>query len=293
MIGFFNRLWSDYWSSVDTRNKASRYFSEIYMYDSPDKTVSSSIRNLVSRLYSEQIRLKKLARSNLFIGSFVVVFSLYFIFTSLSEIDAYSRKSNEIELERRINQIQNDQKRVSELYLRCVNESNFILSGKGPAYADCIRYVSELNASIQKRQESQIIIAENKMNFKSMDVNEIYSMITRFTFIILLQIISFFFLRLYVSNNSGIKYFANEITNLESKYIAFLMSKESGGDIPVGTLINELARTERNFILVRGERTAFNSDEPRIRDLSESLSSLIEQMKGVAKGGGSEKGREA
>jgi hypothetical protein len=60
-----------------------------------------------------------------------------------------------------------------------------------------------------------------------------------------------------------------------------MMSKELEGDNSIDAVIHELARTERNFILARGERTAFNSDEPRLRDLSESLTSLIEKMKGA------------
>lgn len=279
-IGFLNRFWSGYWSSVDTRKKINSYFSELYMYESNDETVYNSIRRLISRLHSEQIRLKKSALSNLIIGSFVAIFSLYFIFTSLSEIDSYSRQSNALELQRRTDSIRYDQQRLEQLYRQCGFENNGPVLGAGPAYLACIRNASRFAESITMRLKLPDI---KKEKFESMSINEIYSMITRFTFIILLQIISFFFLKLYVSNNVGIKYFANEITNLESRYIAFMMSKELEGDNSIDAVIHELARTERNFILVRGERTAFNSDEPKLRDLSESLSSLIDKMKGAIK----------
>jgi hypothetical protein len=191
-IGFLNRFWSGYWSSVDTRKKINSYFSELYMYESNDETAYNSIRRLISRLHSEQIRLKKSALSNLIIGSFVVIFSLYFIFTSLSEIDSYSRQSNAIELQRKIDGVKSDQRRLEQLYRRCDYEKNGLVPGAGPAYIACMRNASKFAESVTMRLELPYIKTEK---FDSMSVNEIYSMITRFTFIILLQIISFFFLK--------------------------------------------------------------------------------------------------
>lgn len=77
----------------------------------------------------------------------------------------------------------------------------------------------------------------------------------RFTLSVFIEIFSFFFLKLYKSGLSEIKYFQNELTNAEFKFIATEKSIALGCKESTKSVIDELARTERNFKLTKGEST--------------------------------------
>ncbi|WP_426027221.1 hypothetical protein [Brevundimonas sp. TWP2-3-4b2] len=66
---------------------------------------------------------------------------------------------------------------------------------------------------------------------------------------------AFFFLATYRRNLTEIKYFQNELTNIESKLIASSISK-SNKSVDVKSVISSFLAVERNFILKRGESTA-------------------------------------
>jgi hypothetical protein len=78
----------------------------------------------------------------------------------------------------------------------------------------------------------------------------------RFTLSIFIEIFSFFFLRLYNTSLNDIKYFQNELTNIESRFIALRQATQAGDEKTLGMLLNNLGETERNFVLKKGETTA-------------------------------------
>ena len=82
-----------------------------------------------------------------------------------------------------------------------------------------------------------------------------FHFLPRFSLSILVEIFSFFFLKLYKSNLDDIKYFNNEKTNIEMKIIAIKTAFVFDDKESVKQLIIELAKTERNFILKKGEST--------------------------------------
>ncbi|MFH6967640.1 hypothetical protein [Flavobacterium sp. FlaQc-28] len=82
-----------------------------------------------------------------------------------------------------------------------------------------------------------------------------FHFLPRFSLSILVEIFSFFFLKLYKSNLEDIKYFNNEKTNIEMKIIAIKTAFVFDDKESVKQLIIELAKTERNFILKKGEST--------------------------------------
>ena len=77
----------------------------------------------------------------------------------------------------------------------------------------------------------------------------------RLSLVVLIEIFAYFFLRLYKASLEGIKYFQNELTNIESKFIGIegaILSK----DIDLKkSAIESFVKTERNFVLKRGEST--------------------------------------
>lgn len=79
--------------------------------------------------------------------------------------------------------------------------------------------------------------------------------LVKLSLVIFMQVFAYFFLRLYRHSLFEIKYFQNELTNIESKYLALNVALTSNNADAVKTISAELAKTERNFILKKGEST--------------------------------------
>lgn len=69
------------------------------------------------------------------------------------------------------------------------------------------------------------------------------------------NIFAFFFLATYRRNLTEVKYFQNELTNVESRAIATAIALDRDG-AEIEKVIGSLLNVERNFILKRGETTA-------------------------------------
>lgn len=104
--------------------------------------------------------------------------------------------------------------------------------------------------------------------------------VPRLSIIIFIEVFAFFFLRLYRENIHDSKYFQNEITNLDSKFIAFDAALISNDNENLKTLVNELSKTERNHILNKGESTV---DLEREKLETQTLKDVIDSLAGVIK----------
>ncbi|EGL0840757.1 hypothetical protein IPX32_002297, partial [Escherichia coli] len=93
------------------------------------------------------------------------------------------------------------------------------------------------------------IIPEDKLTF-------ITSFIPRLSLVILIEIFAYFFLKLYKSSLSEIKYFQNEMTNIEAKYAAIQCAKFTDDKNAFSSAIAALTATERNALLEKGQTTA-------------------------------------
>lgn len=79
--------------------------------------------------------------------------------------------------------------------------------------------------------------------------------VPRTLFVIFIEIFSFFFLNLYKKSLEEIKFFQNEITNLEAKYLALTIAEQSGNFKLISSALDQLLKTERNFVLKKDETT--------------------------------------
>jgi hypothetical protein len=79
--------------------------------------------------------------------------------------------------------------------------------------------------------------------------------IPRLTLVVFIETFAYFFLRLYKASLSEIKYFQNEMTNVECKFISLETAIASGDETMCGTVIEKLSGTERNFVLNKGQTT--------------------------------------
>ncbi|EUK17456.1 hypothetical protein [Commensalibacter papalotli (ex Servin-Garciduenas et al. 2014)] len=77
----------------------------------------------------------------------------------------------------------------------------------------------------------------------------------RISIIIFFEFFAFFFLRLYKNIQEDIKYYQNEISNIELKTFAAMTALASNDTSLLKPIIEQLAATERNFILKKGETT--------------------------------------
>lgn len=93
------------------------------------------------------------------------------------------------------------------------------------------------------------IIPEDKLTF-------ITGFIPRLSLVILIEVFAYFFLRLYKSSLSEIKYFQNEMTNIEAKYAAIQCAKFTDDKTAFSSAIAALTATERNALLEKGQTTA-------------------------------------
>lgn len=105
----------------------------------------------------------------------------------------------------------------------------------------------------------------------------------RLSLALLIEVFAYFFLRLYKENIGDIKYFHNEVTNIESKSIALSVATESGDESVKAEVIKVLASTERNFLLNKGQSTVELEREKienaRTQGLAEQIARILRQDK--------------
>ncbi|MDC5358605.1 hypothetical protein NRA39_10470 [Acinetobacter baumannii] len=99
-------------------------------------------------------------------------------------------------------------------------------------------------------------------------------------FVLLIEVFSYFFLKLYKQNLDDIKYYQNELTNIESKNLAVQIAKQSNNHKLITLCVEEFLRTERNFILEKDQST-IEIEKERIN--SNNNSNLLMALKDLVK----------
>ncbi|MEH6343462.1 MAG: hypothetical protein V7785_00120 [Bermanella sp.] len=99
-----------------------------------------------------------------------------------------------------------------------------------------------------------IFVLSAPISFKE-PIDFIESFVPRFSLVVFIEIFAYFFLRLYKDTLAEIKYFQNEITNVESKHLAVALAINNSSEEGVLNSIENLVKTERNHILEKGQTT--------------------------------------
>ncbi|MGZ2749622.1 hypothetical protein [Burkholderia stagnalis] len=106
----------------------------------------------------------------------------------------------------------------------------------------------------------------------------------RLSFALLIELFAYFFLKLYKSSLSEIKYFQNEITNIEAKSLALRVALSSDSPAVTGKVLGSLMATERNCILEKGQSTVdlerAKIERLDVAELAKGASTLLEKIKG-------------
>ncbi|MDN3494248.1 hypothetical protein [Winogradskyella bathintestinalis] len=108
----------------------------------------------------------------------------------------------------------------------------------------------------------------------------LYHYLPRLSLIIFIEVFAYFFLRLYKLNLNDMKYFQNELTTVELKLASITTAINFGKDIDISAITLELAKTERNFILKKGETTV-ELEKAKINksDINELVKSITNSVK--------------
>lgn len=93
---------------------------------------------------------------------------------------------------------------------------------------------------------------------------------------IILQLVSFFFLRLYAATEHEIKHHKNEITNMESRFAGAMFDAETSTPATRAIVLKSFMTVERNFLIKKGERTAATEVDTRYNDLVALLETLTQ-----------------
>lgn len=83
----------------------------------------------------------------------------------------------------------------------------------------------------------------------------ILNFIPKITIMVFMQTFSFYFLKIYKNNLQEIQYYQNELTNIEFKTLALKTALLSDDEKNIGSILNELLKTERNQVFKAGETT--------------------------------------
>lgn len=101
----------------------------------------------------------------------------------------------------------------------------------------------------------------------------------RLTLVLFIEIFAYFFLLLYKSSLAEIKYFQNELTNVEQKYAALISSIQYDESAVRNDVISILASTERNHVLEKGQTTVelekIRIEKEGLSDVAKHLASLL------------------
>ncbi|HCA5723038.1 hypothetical protein NRA42_04080 [Acinetobacter baumannii] len=99
-------------------------------------------------------------------------------------------------------------------------------------------------------------------------------------FVLLIEVFAYFFLKLYKQNLDDIKYYQNELTNIESKNLALQIAKQSNNYKLITVCIEEFLSTERNFILEKDQST-IEIEKERIN--SNNTNNTLQVLKDIFK----------
>ncbi|EDM67830.1 hypothetical protein PE36_17735 [Moritella sp. PE36] len=90
------------------------------------------------------------------------------------------------------------------------------------------------------------------------NIETVFYYTSRLFLVLMVQGISIFFLNLYKTTLNNIIYINNEVTNYEAKRDSLMLAFNSGDSTNTSKMLSNLANTERNFVLKKGETSVFD-----------------------------------
>lgn len=263
-------------------------FRNLFLQTEENMGFEKSTLRHISRLYSEQKRLENSSIRNLSLGIgivFIVVVYITYIFFGSGFGLGYLSSWTTAETTGFGVASQYSSSLIFDCYPREQRDGNTSFKqlkndDEINHRLECIKNAIPVEMAINNTNKSENPYRIPRGFFDQLSPDSLYSMVSKLLLITLLQLVSFFFLRLYVSNQSDAKYFSNEISNAEVRLQAYIAAKETGDTKIIADFVKKISGPERNFILKKGERVIFSSETPDIKDLSTSISEMKDILKG-------------
>jgi hypothetical protein len=104
--------------------------------------------------------------------------------------------------------------------------------------------------------------------------------VPRLTFVVFIEVFAYFFLRLYKLNLDDVKYYQNELTNMEAKILSCRAALLNDDKQTMKQIALTLSKTERNFVLKKGETT---TELEKLRTDTKSFSNELGKLVGLSK----------
>ena len=109
--------------------------------------------------------------------------------------------------------------------------------------------------------------------------------IPRISIVILIEMFSYFFLNLYKDSIDRIKYYQNELTNIESRKIAILACIAIDKDnVHKASVIERLLQVERNIVLKKNETTIdiekMKVDNSTFKQIVSTINDIVQTVNG-------------
>jgi hypothetical protein len=110
----------------------------------------------------------------------------------------------------------------------------------------------------------------------------IFTLLPRISATLFIQIFAYFFLLMYRSNLSDIRYFQNEMTNLDAYATAITLSLRSEISTTQKAVIAALSKVERNRVMAKSQKVINPSDDNEIHQkLLNNMSQLLTKVSDV------------
>ncbi|MFQ2320029.1 hypothetical protein [Aeromonas dhakensis] len=89
----------------------------------------------------------------------------------------------------------------------------------------------------------------------SINKHDILSITARISIIIFIEIFAYYYLKLYKNIMDNVKFYQNEISNMDLKLLALHAVEINENHEALKNITDELAKTERNFVISKGQTT--------------------------------------
>ena len=99
----------------------------------------------------------------------------------------------------------------------------------------------------------------------------------RISLVLLIELFAYFFLQLYKQGINDTRFFQNEITNIESKFLAIILSQKAAPD-KMEAIIQALSTSERNFIIQKDQRLVSEAIDSKVETAMERYLSILKDL---------------
>lgn len=184
---------------------------------------------------------------------------------------------------------------VNQLAVNTYTEQEYILS----YFLKTIQRLKDEVVALNRRSHINLIIGGSittlglivfiifmtwSSEFKNADIFAFLShYIPRLSLVALIEVFAYFFLTLYRSNLNDIKYYQNEITNLECRKIGLIHYRESTKDKNSLKIFEYFNNTDRNHVLKKGETTVEIEREKALNFQNENFSKKLLDIINISK----------